>query len=87
VFLPENEPTRSRVAHAIANVLALQVREGRRRAMLITEINGENATRSPMSRYLTEAGFMASSLGFQMRALAGHGRNLTPAPELLDDEA
>jgi ATP-dependent Lhr-like helicase len=87
VFLPENEPTRSRVAHAIANVLAKQVREARRRAMLITEINGENASRSPMARYLAEAGFMASSLGFQMRALAGHGRNLTPEPEPLDDEA
>jgi ATP-dependent helicase Lhr and Lhr-like helicase len=69
VFLPEDEPPRSIVARAVASRLAAIVGEGRRRAMLIAEINSEPASRSPLGRFLVEAGFTATGLGYQMRAV------------------
>ncbi|HEV7920992.1 MAG TPA: DEAD/DEAH box helicase [Thermoanaerobaculia bacterium] len=69
IFLPEDEPTRSNTARAIANALAGIVSNGTRRALLITEINDEPASRSALAPFLVEAGFAATGLGYQMRAL------------------
>lgn len=85
-FLPDSEPNQSRVAHSIAGALAAVVRGGRRRAMLITEVNGQPVARSPMARFFTEAGFAASALGAQMRALAGtRDRSNAVAQEMIDE--
>ena len=57
------------VAKEISRVLASLVMTGQRRALLITEVNDEPVARSAMSPYLVEAGFAATSLGYQMRAM------------------
>ncbi|HYM61945.1 MAG TPA: helicase-related protein, partial [Thermoanaerobaculia bacterium] len=67
VFLPEDEPSRSRVAHEIAKALASLVQTGRRRALLITEIDNQPASRHPLAPFLAEAGFAPSTMGYQMR--------------------
>jgi ATP-dependent Lhr-like helicase len=67
VFLPEHEPGRSRTAKAIAGALASIVSTGSRRAMLITDVNAEPASRSALGPYLAQAGFSASALGYQKR--------------------
>jgi ATP-dependent Lhr-like helicase len=73
-FLPEDEPRRGHFAREIAGTLAGFVTSGRRRAMLITEIDGARAADSPLGPYLVEAGFAVTSFGYQMRSkLGAHG--------------
>ncbi len=68
VYLPDDEPERGTVARAVAKTLASLVEEGRRRAMLITEVNDEPVSHSPIAPFLVEAGFVATAHGYQMRA-------------------
>ena len=68
VFLPEEEPTRGIVGRQIAAALADIVDSGTRRALLLTEINDEPATKSILAPYLAEGGFAATAMGFQKRA-------------------
>ena len=70
VFLPEDEPVRSTVAREIARTLASLVRDGRRRALLVNEINEKPAARSALAPFLTEAGFVATAMGMQIRQAA-----------------
>jgi ATP-dependent Lhr-like helicase len=65
VFLPEEQPTRSAAARALAAALAeLALRsEG---GLLVTEINGAPAASHPLARFLTEAGFSPSAMGFHV---------------------
>ncbi|MGZ8198638.1 MAG: Lhr family helicase, partial [Burkholderiales bacterium] len=72
VFLPEDEPVRSTVAREIARTLASLVLDGRRRALLVNEINEEPAARSPLAPFLAEAGFVATAMGMQIRQAAKH---------------
>ncbi|HUP62884.1 MAG TPA: crosslink repair DNA glycosylase YcaQ family protein [Thermoanaerobaculia bacterium] len=67
VFLPEDEPLRSMVAREIAKALASLVPE-KRRALLISEINDEPASRSALGPFLAEEGFAATAMGYQLRA-------------------
>jgi ATP-dependent Lhr-like helicase len=69
VTLPENEPERSRFARELARALAAEAlrRQTRRTGILISEINEAAASEHVLARYLEEAGFVASPLGFQMR--------------------
>ena len=67
-FLPEDEPSRSMVARAIANALASRVDEGWRRALLLSEVDGKPVARSPLAPFLAEAGFTPSAVGYQKRA-------------------
>ena len=69
LFLPEDEPSRSTAARAVANALASLVRGGSRRALLITEIDDAPAAKSLLAPMLAEAGFKPSAMGYQMRAL------------------
>ncbi|MGH9421348.1 MAG: DNA glycosylase AlkZ-like family protein, partial [Thermoanaerobaculia bacterium] len=69
VFLPEDEPMRGTVAREIARVLASLVTNGLRRALLIGEINDAPASKSELAPYLVEAGFVATAMGYQMRAI------------------
>jgi ATP-dependent Lhr-like helicase len=69
VFLPEDEPMRGTVAREIARMLASLVTNGFRRALLIAEINDAPASKSDLGPYLAEAGFAATAMGYQMRAI------------------
>jgi ATP-dependent Lhr-like helicase len=69
VTLPDEEPERSRVGHAMARELVAAAHRDPdgRRGRLIAEINGAPAAAHPASRYLLEAGFTATSQGLQLR--------------------
>ena len=71
VFLPEDEPSRGMVAKEVARALASLVKEGSRRALLITEVNDEPVARSAIAPFLVEAGFAPTAMGYQMRAGSG----------------
>jgi ATP-dependent Lhr-like helicase len=69
VFLPDAEPERSRFAEVLAAKLteiAIR-RQGRRTGLLIAEIDGAPAREHFLARFLTDAGFVNTTLGFQMR--------------------
>ncbi len=69
VFLPEDEPERSKVAAALARKLAEVAgqRRGRRNGLLISNINDQPASGHFLARFLEDAGFSPSAAGFQMR--------------------
>ena len=69
VFLPDEEPDRSRYARALAKKLAEVAlkRQSRRSGLLIGEINGHSAREHFLAGYLLDAGFVDTALGFQMR--------------------
>jgi len=83
VFLPESEPERSHFAHALAQKLAdLAIRrQGRRTGLLIGEINATPAREHFLARFLEEAGFVNTALGFQMRRVTPFQQSLPEAPE------
>jgi hypothetical protein len=68
LFLPEAEPSRSRIGREVARMLLhlAATREGRR-GMLIAEINGTPATEHPSARLFIEEGFAATAMGIQAR--------------------
>ncbi len=66
-FLPAEEPERSEAARAIASTLASLVEEGKRRAVLIGRIDGEDPSQSPLAPFLVAAGFTPGSRGFLKR--------------------
>jgi ATP-dependent Lhr-like helicase len=70
-FLPEDEPTRSVAARAVANALASLVRNGVRRALLITDVDDAPVAKSALAPMLAEAGFTPSAMGYQMRSRIG----------------
>jgi hypothetical protein len=51
-------------------VLASLVKDGTRRAMLIVDVNGEPVARTPLAPFLVEEGFVATAMGYQLRAAA-----------------
>jgi ATP-dependent Lhr-like helicase len=77
-FLPAEEPARTRSARALARALAAQVEEGRRKALLIARVDGEDVNASPLAPGLRESGFTAGIKGYLKRTPAGYG---TPAAE------
>ena len=74
LFLPEDQPLRKAVAREVAKKLASFVHEGKRRALLIAEIDNEPATRSALAPFLAEEGFVSTGLGLQLRAEVTHVR-------------
>lgn len=69
VFLPDDEPDRTRVASRIAAALfelAQAAPEGKR-GLLIAEINGGHAADHPLASHLSSAGFRATAMGLQAR--------------------
>ena len=77
-FLPAEEPAKSHAARALAHALAAQVDEGRRKALLIARVDGDDVDASALSPSLKEAGFTAGIKGYLKRAPLA--RDL-PAPE------
>ena len=84
VVLPESEPERSTFARDLAKKLAeLAIRrQGRKSGLLIGIINEEPAREHFLARFLEEAGFVNTVLGFQMRRA-----NTIAAPTLVDKAA
>jgi ATP-dependent Lhr-like helicase len=72
VFLPEDEPERSRVARELAQKLALlAIRyQTKRTGLLVGTINDLPAGEHFLARFLEDAGFVATAAGFQMRRVA-----------------
>jgi ATP-dependent Lhr-like helicase len=66
-FLPGAEPEASETAAAIASALAGIVESGRRRALLVAKVDGEDPSRSALAPFLQDAGFLAGSRGFLKR--------------------
>ncbi len=66
-FLPENEPARSRVARGTAEGLLEILRQTRRRAIALDEIDGVHPARHPIASYLIDAGFLQTADGLQLR--------------------
>jgi ATP-dependent Lhr-like helicase len=75
VYLPEEEPARSRVGSALASELLRIAREGTRGrpGMLIADIAGISAMDHPLAPFLEQAGFRRSALGFQARRATEQG--------------
>ena len=74
LFLPEDEPTRGMFAREVATALASIVSSGRRRAFLISEVNGDKVANSPIAPFLAESGFVPTAMGYQMRAITMSSR-------------
>jgi ATP-dependent Lhr-like helicase len=72
VFLPDDEPERGSTARALAMELAAVAirRQGTRSGLLIGEINGQAARDHYLARFLADAGFVETVLGFQMRRVS-----------------
>jgi ATP-dependent Lhr-like helicase len=92
VLLPETEPERTRFAQELAKKLAEIAirRQGRRTGLLIGEINGGPARDHFLGRFLEDAGFAHTALGFQMRrmtAIAALQRERTDAGTHANAEA
>ncbi len=66
VWLPEDEPARSRVGRALAGRLADLARDPMFGGLLVGELNGGPAASHPLGAFLVEAGFAPSALGYQM---------------------
>jgi ATP-dependent Lhr-like helicase len=73
-WLPEDEPERSTMGEAVAQALLgiLRGAMARGEGTLVAEVNGVDPARTPLAPYLLAAGFLPSSLGFQLtrRAVA-----------------
>jgi ATP-dependent Lhr-like helicase len=66
VVLPEEEPTRTVAARALAGRLhELATTDGARRGMLIADIDGVPVASHPLAPFLLETGFTRGALGFQ----------------------
>jgi ATP-dependent Lhr-like helicase len=66
VWLPDDEPARTRGARALAGRLADLARDPLFGGLLVGELNGEPAAGHPLAPFLVEAGFSPSALGYQM---------------------
>jgi ATP-dependent Lhr-like helicase len=80
VFLPESEPGRSSFARELGKKLGeLAIRrQSRNSGLLVGTINDRPAREHFLARFLEDAGFVNTVLGFQMRRMHSIG---TPAPE------
>jgi len=67
VFLPEAEPSRSRIAEAAAKALAGWARRTARPSLGWSGDEEVPASRGPLAPFLTAAGFQASGPGFRLR--------------------
>ena len=66
LFVPTEEPERTRVAEAVARALAGLVSFARR-TLLIGQVDGVDASESPWLPVFEAAGFMATSQGLFLR--------------------
>jgi hypothetical protein len=67
------------VARALAAALAAPVEEGKKRAVLISRIDGEDPASSPLAPFLSSAGFVRGSRGWLKRAAPGSAVRPSPS--------
>ena len=85
-FLPGEEPERSQRARALAHALAALVDEGKRKALLIARVDGEDVEGSPLAPALKAAGFTSGSKGYLKTAPLGRGAIAPEPAEALEEE-
>jgi ATP-dependent Lhr-like helicase len=71
-FVPDVEPARSEALRALGAALGALVDEGRRRAVLISTIDGVPASESPIAAALADAGFTSGLRGLLRRRTSSH---------------
>ena len=87
-FLPGEEPEKSHSGRALAHALADLVDQGRRKALLIAKVDGEDVDASPLAPALKEAGFTPGIKGYLKRAPLGRDAPAAePAEALEEDDA
>ncbi len=88
VFLPEDEPDRTQTAQELAKKLAeMAIRwSSRRDGLMIGEINDQPAKLHFLARFLGDAGFVDTALGFQMRRVIPAIPTSEPTPQHADDD-
>jgi ATP-dependent Lhr-like helicase len=88
VFLPDDEPDRTQTAQELANKLAeIAIRwNSRRDGLMIGEINDQPAKLHFLARFLRDAGFVDTALGFQMRRVMPAIPTSEPTPQYGDDD-
>ncbi|MCL2451254.1 MAG: DEAD/DEAH box helicase, partial [Polyangiaceae bacterium] len=74
-FLPDGDPARTRAARSLATALAGLVDHGRRRALLLSTIDGVDASESDLAPVFLEAGFVRTGQG---RLVKRSPRNVEP---------
>jgi ATP-dependent Lhr-like helicase len=67
-FLPPDEPARSRASRALAQALSGLVDQGRRKALLIARLDGEEVASSPLAPELRSANFIPGIKGYLKRS-------------------
>ena len=67
-FLPESEPQRSQAMRALAEALAQLVESGKRRALLIARVDGDEVNASPLAPVLEGVGFIPGIKGYLKRS-------------------
>jgi ATP-dependent Lhr-like helicase len=67
-YLPAEEPARTRAGRELAQALSRLVDGARRRALLITSIDGQPPGKTALAGLLIEAGFSAASRGYLRRS-------------------
>ena len=74
VWVPENEPERTRFGQAIAKKLAdvSAARKEKRSGLLIQSINDMPARDHALARFLEDAGFVSTPVGLHMRRITRH---------------
>jgi ATP-dependent Lhr-like helicase len=72
-FLPAEEPERGHAAGALAAALSHMIESGRRRSLLLGQVDGEPTEKSPLAPHLSKAGFTATSRGFFKRGASPRG--------------
>ena len=80
IEFPADEPERTEAARALATALAAPVEEGKKRAVLISRIDGEDPASSPLAPFLATAGFVRGSRGWLKRAAPGGTVRLASSP-------
>ncbi|MGZ3456470.1 MAG: DEAD/DEAH box helicase [Polyangiales bacterium] len=63
-FLPTDEPQHSNAARALAQALSSMVERGKRKTLLVSEIDGVAVDDHPLAPFLREAGFVAGARGW-----------------------
>jgi ATP-dependent Lhr-like helicase len=67
-FFPAEDPERQKAAAAVAEALAGLVEGGRRRALLVSRVDGGDPAQSPLGPALAARGFTPGSRGYLKRA-------------------
>jgi ATP-dependent Lhr-like helicase len=88
VFIPDDDPERTRVARELAQKLAMVAirHQTKRGGLLISTINSVPATDHFLARFLEDSGFVRTAVGFQMRRVQQVASSFPEPADLEMDE-